>query len=72
MFWTIEETIDFIFYLPGVITDWVFSLPIWVAIILFLLYRGWIEFSEWMGWKAPKSLNEKVDILWEKHLAEAE
>ena len=46
MVWTIEETIDFIFYLPGVIIDWVFSLPIWVAIILFLLYRGWIEFSE--------------------------
>ena len=72
MVWTIQETVDFVFYLPGLIGDWVCSLPIWSAVILFILYGLWLNFSEWMGWKAPKSLNEKVDILWDKHLAEEE
>ena len=72
MVWTVEETIDFLFYLPGLVIEWLFSLPIWAAFILLILWGLWLNFSEYMGWKMPKSMNEKVKILWEKHLAEEE
>ena len=72
MVWTIQEGLDFIFYLPGLILDWIGSLPIWFAIVLFFLWGLWLNFADYMGWSESKSMHEKVEILWEKYLSEEE
>ena len=72
MVWTIQQGLDFIFYLPGVIFDWIGSLPIWFAIVLFFLWGSWLNFADYMGWSESKSMDEKVEILWEKYLSEEE
>jgi hypothetical protein len=67
MVWSIEETIDWLFTIPDALFNWICGLPIYFAIILFFLWGIFGMIAEKFDWTSD---NQRLDILWEKHLEE--